>query len=438
MRDITSKIYDRPAEIPTAKETQNLTATQDSARPQAKVYQDVSEIKKPPAPKPQKATDLSHELSTSKQLEAYHELITPLANEDHVKILDPGVVRDQLDLAKNDADNIYANRGLLSKTRDALSFIFGKSDATKAYEKFNEAHSLVKAPYESVDKIEQAFGSGVKLTDEQKKQWVSLLNKLPSTERANFIENLKTQTASEQPASATFMTAHGDCLATLLESGKPGEITPVKNLLMDLVESKIRVNTQFASEYLPKQFMSEPDRTADDELNREPGPINSARTFIDALSDSDSRKARFNDMIKEGNMAEFERGTNMEIASGDTPGVSIDRLYGIKRTPEGFTSVLGLGQGDRHAVGIDKMPWPHKTNTEQNAAIMKILRSTEKASTTDGKVAAFEIAYNKDNNYKLEAAQKEELKNAILKFAQARETRLTDQWAAIKTKESLH
>ena len=87
MGDIICKECDRPAEIPTAKETQKLTATQDSARPQAKVYQDVSEIKKPPAPKPQKATDLSHELSTSKQLEAYHELITPLANEDHVKIL---------------------------------------------------------------------------------------------------------------------------------------------------------------------------------------------------------------------------------------------------------------------------------------------------------------------------------------------------------------
>ena len=87
MLNITSEKCDRPAEIPTAKETQNLTATQDSARPQAKVYQDYSEIKKPPAPKPQKATDLSHELSTSKQLEAYHELITPLANEDHVKIL---------------------------------------------------------------------------------------------------------------------------------------------------------------------------------------------------------------------------------------------------------------------------------------------------------------------------------------------------------------
>ncbi len=342
---------------------------------------------------------------------------------------------DDLQKIQKHADKAYANRGTLSKLRDLFSRFFGKSDATKAHENFTQQFS-------SINDIEKAFGSGVTLTDEQKKQWVSLLYTLPSDKRTEIISQLK-QVLSSPPDEAGVKLAFAS--QSLLQGANKAEIDPddprfkMAQKLLNGLQEKISLNTfntQFKHEYLPRQFMTEAERKTDGELMREHLPLDNFRAFADALPATDPRKITFEQMLKaaEG----FQRGDNMEIAfgGGGVPAeVSTARLYGIKRTPEGFTSVLGLGQGDRHAVGMDVMPWAHETTQAQNAAIMKVLRETEKPADANERESYFESAY-KTHGQILDPAQKEELKKAVLAFADARGKRLEDQLAQVNKKKT--
>ena len=321
----------------------------------------------------------------------------------------------------------HQDRGALSKLRDAFSFLLGKSEATQKYEavnsQINTRMSIAKTNLKSVNDMEQAFGSGVKLSPEQKQDWVNLLSQLNPKDRKSVIDSIQ----EKQPGLANTL---------LLPAANEAGIEPsdqrmqTAKMLLNTLQEQLRpevINTQFKHEFVPKIFMSPEEREADGELKREHPSIRFMQDYEKSLPEDNIQKQNFANMLAKAEG--FTRGVNMELTfggGGTLPEATLAKIYGIKRTPEGFSSVLGFGQGDRNAVGIDKMPWSHETTLDQDASIMKILREVEKPANPEERGTYFDNAYDR-YGANLLPKRKAELKQTLFDFADARTKRLDSQ-----------
>jgi hypothetical protein len=260
-----------------------LKAT-EGPRPPIDIAPDLLEVttSESKAPIPMNVPGISHKGSISKQLESLHDYLNILSGKPselqksdfsaYVNGLKPEDINQSLLRTKKLADKLHGNRGLLSKLRDALSFAFGKSDATKAHDNFMQAHGELTQIHEKLTRAQDVLSLANRILNnpyinEKNKKAIQEIASDPDAAKS-LIEFLNTaeQVSKDKPADADkresqLMTSFGTFMDKMGNSYSEKKLSEASyraliSFTQPFLEKFKMQNSQFNTDSLQTLFVS--------------------------------------------------------------------------------------------------------------------------------------------------------------------------------------